>query len=52
MFSFLKKKPKERACKNCVNFKKGDKPTCLATNNGTLRAFPFINTKCKSYKQK
>lgn len=52
MFKFFKKKPKEKACKNCVHFVDGEKPNCAKTNNGTLRAFPFKNTKCKSYKLK
>lgn len=52
MFSFFKRSSKEKSCKNCAYFKKGDKPVCTKTNNSTLKAFPFKNTKCKTYKEK
>jgi hypothetical protein len=52
MFSFFKRKPKERSCVNCKYFKKGKVPSCTKTTFGYLKTFPFKNTKCQKYKER
>lgn len=51
MFSFFKKKTKEKSCTNCIHYNKKEK-RCTVTRNSTLKNFPFKNTTCKTYKQK
>lgn len=41
----------DKSCENCINFDKKN-VKCKATNNSTLKSFPFKNTNCKTYKQK
>ena len=51
MFKFFKKKTKEKSCVNCAYYNKKEN-RCAVTRNSTLKAFPFKNTTCKTYKEK
>ena len=52
MFSFFKKKPKEKSCFNCKYYDKKGTSCKASPKKSYLRAFPFKKTTCKTYEEK
>ena len=52
MFSFFKKKPKEKSCFNCKHYDKKGTSCKASPKKSYLRAFPFKKTTCKTYEEK